>query len=52
MNKFVEKQLNTNKISFWDPIEKLKVKTFNTTTKNAEVKAVNDKLIKSTGLIT
>ena len=33
MNTFVEKRLNTNQISFWDPITKLKVKTFESTTK-------------------
>ena len=27
MNNFVEKRLNTNEVSFWDPIENLKVKT-------------------------
>lgn len=45
MNSFVEKRLNTNQISFWDPITKLKVKTFESTTKKVQVKAVNDKLV-------
>ena len=45
MNTFVEKRLNTNQISFWDPISKLKVKTFESTTKKVQVKAINDKLI-------
>ena len=45
MNKFVEKQSNPNEISFWDPVEKLKVKTFKSTTKSVQVKAVNDKLV-------
>ena len=45
MNNFVEKRLNTNEVSFWDPIENLKVKTFHSTTKNVQVKAVNDKLV-------
>ena len=45
MNNFVEKRLNTNEISFWDPIANLKVKTFHSTTKNVQVKAVNDKLV-------
>ena len=45
MNTFVEKRLNTNQISFWDPVTKLKVKTFESTTKKVQVKAVNDKLV-------
>ena len=45
MNNFVEKRLNTNEISFWDPIANVKVKTFHSTTKNVQVKAVNDKLV-------
>jgi hypothetical protein len=45
MNNFVEKRLNTNEISFWDPIANLKVKTFHSTTKKVQVKAVNDKLV-------
>ena len=44
MNNFVER-LNTNEISFWDPIANLKVKTFHSTTKNVQVKAANDKLV-------
>ena len=45
MNTFVEKWLNTNQVSFWDPIPKLKVKTFESTTRKIQVKAVNDKLV-------
>jgi len=45
MNTFIEKRLNTNQVSFWDPILKLKVKTFEVTTKKVQVKAVNEKLI-------
>ena len=45
MNTFAEKWLNTNQISFWDPITKLKVKTFESTTKKVQVKAVNVKLV-------
>ena len=45
MNTFVEKRLNSNQISFWDPIPKLKVKTFEVTTKKVQVKAANDKLV-------
>ena len=45
MNTFVEKRLNSNQISFWDPITKLKVKTFESTTRKVQVEAVNDKLV-------
>ena len=45
MNTFVEKRLNTNEVNFWDPIPKLKVKTFESTTTKIQVKAVNDKLV-------
>ena len=45
MNTFVEKRLNTNQVSFWDPIPKLKVKTFESTTRKIQVKAVSDKLV-------
>ena len=45
MNTFVEKRLNTNQVSFWDLIPKLKVKTFESTTRKIQVKAVNDKLV-------
>ena len=45
LNTFVEKRLNTNQISFWDPISKLKVKTFEVTKKKVQVKAANDKLV-------
>ena len=45
MNTFVEKRLNTNQVSFWDPIRKLKVKTFESTTRKIQVKAVSDKLV-------
>ena len=30
MTTFIEKRINTNTISFWDPISKVKVKTFET----------------------
>ena len=42
MNTFVEKRLNSNETSFWDAIPKLKVKTFESTTKTVQVK---DKLV-------
>jgi len=45
MNTFIEKWLNTYQVSFWDPIPKLKVKTFESTTRKIQVKVVNDKLV-------
>ena len=45
MNTFVEKRLNTNELSFWDPIQKLKVKAFESTRTNIRVKSVNDQLV-------
>jgi len=45
MNTFVEKRLNTNQVSLWDPIPKLKVKTFESRTRRIQVKAGNDKLV-------
>ena len=45
MNTFVEKLLNTNQVTFRNPIPKLKVKTFESTTKKIQVKAVNDELV-------
>ena len=45
MNNFVEKRLNTSEVSFWDSIANIKVKTFHSTIKNVQVRAVNDKLV-------
>ena len=45
MNKFVEKRLNTDETSFWDPVTSLKIKTFSTTTKKTSAKSSNEKLI-------
>ena len=44
-NAFIEKRLNTNQTSFWDPIPQLKVKTFEVTTKKFQFKAANDKVV-------
>ena len=45
MKAFVEKRLNTNQTSFWDPVKSLKIKTFSTTTKKTSVKSTNEKFI-------
>ena len=42
---FTEKRINTNIISFWDPISKLKVETFDTTVKKIRFKAADELLI-------
>ena len=44
MTKFIVERLNTNEVSFWDPIPKLKVKTFSSMTKKVTVKASDDKI--------
>ncbi|KAK3734694.1 hypothetical protein QZH41_002113 [Actinostola sp. cb2023] len=45
MTTFVEKRINSNAVSFWDPIPNLKVKTFSTLTRKLQVKAADEKLI-------
>ena len=41
----VEKRLNTDETSFWDPVTSLEIKTFSTTTKKTSVKFTNEKFI-------
>ena len=45
MNSFVSKRLNSNKVSFWDPVPNLKIKTLTTLTKKIQVKAADEKVI-------
>ena len=45
MSSFIAKRVASNDISFWDPIEKLKVKTFVETSKAVRLKAADEKLI-------
>ena len=45
LTTFIEKRINTNTISFCDPISKLKVKTFETTVKKVQLKAAEEHLI-------
>ena len=45
MSSFINKRVNANDVSFWDAIEKLKVKTFMATTKTIRLKAADEKLI-------
>ena len=37
--------MNTNDVSFWDPIPNFKIKTFSSMTKKAKVKAADDKIV-------
>ena len=39
MTEFIEERLNTNDARFWEPILKLKVKTFSSLAKKVKVKA-------------
>ncbi|KAK3746852.1 hypothetical protein QZH41_000041 [Actinostola sp. cb2023] len=45
MREFVDKRINSNTVSFWDPVPSLKVKTFSSLTKRIQVKSTNDKMI-------
>ena len=45
MKEIVEKHLNTDETSFWDPVTSLKIKRFSTTTKKTSIKSTNEKLI-------
>ena len=45
VNTFVEKLLNTNQVSFCNPIPKLKVKSFESTTRKIQVQAVDSNLV-------
>jgi len=45
MSTFIEKRVNSNTISSWDPVTSLKVKTFETTSRKVRLKAANEKLI-------
>lgn len=45
MKAFVEKRLNTDETSFWDPVMRLKIKTSSTTTKKTSIKSTNEKFI-------
>ena len=45
MTESVEQQLNSNNVSFWNPIPNLKVKTFASTAKKQRVKASAEEVI-------
>ena len=45
MTAFPEQRLNTNAVSFWEPIPNMKVKTFSSMTKKVKVKVVDEKIV-------
>ena len=45
MKTFVKKRIQTNKVSYWDAIPKLSIKTFSSMTKKVKVKAGDEKSI-------
>ena len=45
MSTFIKKRVNSNTISFWDPVTSIKVNTFETTSLKVRLKAANEKLI-------
>ena len=44
MNKFIQKRLNSNETSFWEPISNLKIKTFDCAVKKVDVKTKDEKV--------
>ena len=45
MKLFVSKRINTNEVGFWEPMEKMNIKTFASLSKKAKVKSVDEKLV-------
>ncbi|KAK3696845.1 hypothetical protein QZH41_003454 [Actinostola sp. cb2023] len=45
MKDFINNRLDHQETSFWDPISKLKIKTFSTITKVAKIKTSNEKVL-------
>ncbi|CAH3155591.1 unnamed protein product [Porites lobata] len=43
MEAFIQDRLNTNKVSFWEPLKQLKIKTFASTKKKITLKSTNEK---------
>ena len=44
LHTFVNTRLNSNEVSFWDPLRHLKIKTFASLSKKTEMKSVNEKI--------
>ena len=45
MESFIETRINTNQVSFWEPLPKLKIKTFSSAAKQVQVKSTNEKIV-------
>ena len=45
MEAFIQDRLNTNKVSFWEPLKQLKIKNFASTKKKITLKSTNEKVI-------
>ena len=45
MEAFIQDRLNTKKVSFWEPLKQLKIKTFESTKKTITLKSTNEKVI-------
>ena len=45
MNSFIDEQLNTNAVSFWDAIPNLKINIFSSMTKKTTIKSTNEKVV-------
>ena len=44
INEFVHNRLNCNEVSFWEPLARLKIKTFDLAVKKVNVKDADDKM--------
>ena len=45
MKSFVNKRMHTNEVGFWEPLPKMKIKTFAVLSKKAKVKSADEKLV-------
>ena len=45
MKSFVNKRMHTNEVGFWEPLPKMKIKTFAVLSKKAKVKSTDEKLV-------
>ena len=45
MNEFIQNRLNSHEVSFWDPLQSLKIKTFDSAVKKVTVLTADEKLV-------
>ena len=45
MKDFVEKRLNTNEVTFWEPLPHLKVETFTSLSKQKKIRTADEKIL-------